>query len=142
MTARYRAEQVGSLLRPPEVLEAHAAQREGRMTAAQVREIEDRAILQALELQKQAGIEVFSDGEYRRATWAGEFAESMDGYVEASPPISFEWRMPDGTERAPEFVMQDIRTVAGQGSRVIGERLRQKRRLSANESAFLKTHAP
>src|SRR5205823_34130 len=89
MTARYRAEHVGSLLRPPEVLEAHAAQSRGEMPLERLREIEDEAILRALELQKAAGLEVFSDGEYRRASWAGEFAASMDGYVAADPPIQF-----------------------------------------------------
>jgi 5-methyltetrahydropteroyltriglutamate--homocysteine methyltransferase len=109
---------------------------------ARVREIEDQAILGALDLQKQVGIEVFSDGEYRRASWAADFADAMDGYVAADPPIPFVWRLADGSERAPEETMRDIRTVAGQGSRVIGERLRQRRRLTAHESAFLKAHAP
>jgi 5-methyltetrahydropteroyltriglutamate--homocysteine methyltransferase len=123
------------------VLDAHAAQARGEITTEQLRQIEDDAILEAIELQKQAGIEVFSDGEYRRASWAGEFAASMDGYVEAEPPIPFHWRMPDGGER-PEFVMQDLRTMVGQGNIVIGEKLRQRRRLTGHEVAFLKEHAP
>ena len=141
MAAPYRAEQVGSLLRPPAVLEAHAAYAEGRIPLEELRRIEDAAILQALELQRQAGIEVFTDGEYRRSSWAGDFSDSVDGYVEGEPPISFEWRMPDGTERASSEIMRDIRALPGQGSRVIGERLRQRRRLTAHESAFLKQHA-
>jgi 5-methyltetrahydropteroyltriglutamate--homocysteine methyltransferase len=130
------------MLRPKEVLDAHAAHGRGEMSTEKLREIEDEAILTALEAQRQAGIEVFSDGEYRRASWAGEFAASMDGYVDAEPPIPFTWRMPDGKERAPENVMQDIRTMVGQGNIVIGQRLRQKRRLSAHEVGFLKEHAP
>jgi len=141
MAAPYRAEQVGSLLRPPKVLEAHAAHAEGRIPLEELRRIEDAAILQALELQRQAGIEVFTDGEYRRSSWAGDFSDSVDGYVEGKPPISFDWRMPDGTERASSEIMRDIRALPGQGSRVIGERLRQRRRLTAHESAFLKQHA-
>ncbi len=141
MAAPYRAEQVGSLLRPPEVLEAHAAYAEGRIPLEELRRIEDAAILQALELQRQAGIEVLTDGEYRRSSWAGDFSDSVDGYVDGEPPISFDWRMPDGTERASAEIMRDIRALPGQGSRVIGERLRQRRRLTAHESAFLKQHA-
>ena len=141
MAAPYRAEQVGSLLRPPKVLEAHAAHAEGRIPLEELRRIEDAAILQALELQRQAGIEVFTDGEYRRSSWAGDFSDSVDGYVEGEPPISFEWRMPDGTERASSEIMRDIRALPGQGSRVMGERLRQRHRLTAHESAFLKQHA-
>jgi 5-methyltetrahydropteroyltriglutamate--homocysteine methyltransferase len=104
--------------------------------------MEDEAILGALDLQRQAGVQIFSDGEYRRSSWAGDFSDAVDGYVEAAPPIPFEWRMPDGTERAPEEIMRDIRAVPGQGTRVIGERLRQHRRLTAHESVFLKQHAP
>jgi 5-methyltetrahydropteroyltriglutamate--homocysteine methyltransferase len=140
--AKYRAEHVGSLLRPPEVLDAQAAYAEKRMPLDELRRIEDAAILKALDLQKQAGIQVFSDGEYRRGNWAGDFPDAMDGYVEGPPPIPFEWRMPDGTERAPQEIMRDIRAVPGQGNRVIGERLRQRHRLTAHESAFLKQHAP
>jgi 5-methyltetrahydropteroyltriglutamate--homocysteine methyltransferase len=142
MTARYRAEHVGSLLRPREVLDAHLAHAEGRTPMEELREIEDQAVLEALALQKQAGIEVFSDGEFRRASWAGGFSDSVDGYVSGPPPIPFEWRMPDGTERASSEIMQDILTMPGQGNRVVGERLRARHRLTAHEAAFLKQHAP
>lgn len=142
MVTKYRAEHVGSLLRPPEVLGAQAAHAQGRISLEELRRIEDEAILKALDLQKQAGIQIFSDGEYRRGSWAGDFSDSVDGYVEGPPPIPFEWRMPDGTQRAPAEIVQDIRALPGQGNRVIGERLRQRRRLTAHESAFLKEHAP
>ena len=142
MAVRYRAEHVGSLLRPPEVLAAQAARAEGRIPLQELRRIEDEAILKALDLQKQAGLQIFTDGEYRRGNWAGDFPDSVDGYVEGPPPIPFEWRMPDGTQRAPAEIVQDIRAVPGQGNRVIGERLRQRQRLTAHESAFLKAHAP
>ena len=142
MPAKYRAEQVGSLLRPQEVLDAHEAHAQGRIPLEQLRRVEDDAILKALDMQKQSGIEIFTDGEYRRGNWAGDFPDAMDGYVEGPPPIPFEWRMPDGTQRAPEEIVRDIRAVPGQGNRVIGERLRQRQRLTAHESAFLKQHAP
>ena len=63
MATRFRADNVGSLLRPPELLAARAALREGRMSEAQVREIEDRSILEALQMQKDAGVQIFTDGE-------------------------------------------------------------------------------
>src|SRR5438128_291881 len=101
MPPPYRADHVGSLLRPPEVLQAHAARREGRISSDELRAVEDRAILAALALQREVGLDVLSDGEYRRASWAGEFAEAVDGYVDAAPPIAFEWRLPDGSARQP-----------------------------------------
>ncbi len=141
MTAPYRADHVGSLLRPPEVLEAHAARAEGRISPEALREIEDRAILAALDLQRQVGLDVLSDGEYRRSSWAGDFADAVDGFVAAEPPLSFQWRMPDGTPAARDGSPGVVRAPSTQGSRVVAERLRQRRRLTAHESAFLKEHA-
>ena len=63
MAKKYRADHVGSLLRPQAVLDAHAALREGKMSEDAVRQIEDKAILEALQMQRQVGIEVLSDGE-------------------------------------------------------------------------------
>ena len=143
MTTTYRADHVGSLLRPPEVLKAHAAHAEGKVSAEQLREIEDKAILTALDLQRQVGLDVLSDGEYRRATgWAGDFPEAVHGYVSSEPPIPFNWRMPDGVEAATDAAFRDaIRLVPQQAGRVIGEKLRQHRPLTGHEAPFLKQHA-
>ena len=62
MTTRFRADNIGSLLRPADLLEARAAYREGKLEREQLRAIEDRSILKALDLQKAAGVEVFTDG--------------------------------------------------------------------------------
>ena len=64
--AGYRADHVGSFLRPPELLDARVAHAEGRIGDDQLRAAEDRAILTVLELQRQIGVDVYSDGEYRR----------------------------------------------------------------------------
>src|SRR5919201_6214718 len=55
MAPRYRADHVGSLLRPPELLQAREDHRDGRITAEQLRDAEDAAVLQALELQRSVG---------------------------------------------------------------------------------------
>jgi len=144
MTTAYRADHVGSLLRPPEVLAAHAARAEARLAPEQVREVEDRAILAALALQREVGLDVYSDGEYRRSSWAGEFAAAVDGFVPAEPPLPFHWRMPDGrpAQRGAPGSSDALDAAAAQRrGRVIGERLRQRRRLTAAESAFLRQHA-
>ena len=62
----YRADHLGSLLRPPELLKARADLNEGHITPGNLREIEDKAILDALEMQCQVGMRIFTDGEYRR----------------------------------------------------------------------------
>jgi 5-methyltetrahydropteroyltriglutamate--homocysteine methyltransferase len=66
MTMRYRADHVGSLLRPPELIEARTAFNEARLDAGSLQAVENAAILGVLEQQRQAGIGVFTDGEYRR----------------------------------------------------------------------------
>jgi 5-methyltetrahydropteroyltriglutamate--homocysteine methyltransferase len=142
MTTPYRADHIGSLLRPREVLAAHADQARGAISLERLREIEDAAILQVLELQRQVGLDVLSDGEYRRSSWAGGFPEAVEGYVSSEPPIAFQWRMPDGMDReAAASAEAAIRTVPQQAGRVIGGKIRQVRRLTGHEAPFLQEHA-
>jgi methionine synthase II (cobalamin-independent) len=74
MMNRYRADQVGSLLRPASVLEARAAHQENRLDEDGLRRVEDEAILEALQMQRAIGIEVLSDGEFRRGSWLTSMA--------------------------------------------------------------------
>jgi 5-methyltetrahydropteroyltriglutamate--homocysteine methyltransferase len=132
MAARFRADQVGSFLRPTDLKEAHAAHSEGRLPLDELRRLEDMAIMEVLELQNMVGIDVFSDGEFRRGGWSGDFAEAVEGYVQGAPAVSvFNTSAGNAPRQRP----------GGQG-RVIGDTLRPKRRMTEHESAFLKQHAP
>lgn len=143
MATQYRADHVGSLLRPQEVLDAHEQFGHGQISEADLRRIEDAAILKALELQKQVGLQIYSDGEYRRSGWAGEFPASVEGYTAGDAPISLDWRMPDGAQRlASADVTAAIQAAVPQQARVIGAKLKKKRRLSGVESAFMKEYSP
>src|SRR4051812_50193265 len=86
MTTTYRADHIGSLLRPQEVLDAHAAQARGEISLDRLREIEDEAILMALEMQRQVGLDVLSDGEYRRSRWGGGFPGGGEGEGSVTTP--------------------------------------------------------
>jgi|SRR5579872_4255491 len=142
MTTDYRAEHVGSLLRPPELLKAHDDLREGRISQDQLQEIEDRSVDKALQLQREIGIEVLTDGEYRRHDWAGDFTSSVDGYVMAEVPIRFDWKLPEPVAASGQGTMRAaIQDMPQQSGRVIGERLRQKHRLTEHEVPYLKQHA-
>ena len=68
-TSVVRADVVGSLLRPDYLSEARAATLAGALDAAELRTLEDKAILEAIALQEGAGIEAITDGEYRRHGW-------------------------------------------------------------------------
>jgi 5-methyltetrahydropteroyltriglutamate--homocysteine methyltransferase len=64
----YHAEHVGSMLRPSWLLEARSGYKQGRLGAEKLHELEDRAVLEAIELQHRSGVEVLTDGELRRDT--------------------------------------------------------------------------
>ena len=81
MATGYHAEHVGSLLRPSWLLEARAARKRGELSDAELREAEDRAAAEALDLQREAGMRVFTDGEVRRANWMDGLLSSIGGLV-------------------------------------------------------------
>jgi 5-methyltetrahydropteroyltriglutamate--homocysteine methyltransferase len=134
MAIPFRADNIGSLLRPVELLEARAALREGRMDERQVRELEDRSILKALEMQKASGVDVFTDGEYRRDIFTADITKAMDGLVPGKPVVKFEWRG-KGKELAAE-------SKEGNLQYIVGAKLTRKGRFTPNEAPFLKRHAP
>src|SRR5918911_3091860 len=115
----------------------------GRISPDERRAIEDRAILTALDLQKQVGLDIFTDGEYRRGNWAGDFVAAVEGYVQGEPPIRFQWQLVEGAApEEAETVRESLRTMPQQSGMIIGERLRQRHRLTEHELGFLKEHAP
>jgi 5-methyltetrahydropteroyltriglutamate--homocysteine methyltransferase len=134
---KYRADHVGSLLRPPELLDAKAKFSEGKISEAQFREVEDASVLRALELQRSAGIDVYTDGEYRRTGWSAAAAGGIEGLVpvEGSPirRIFAEWRGPD-----PAEINANLTRVQ---SMVAAEKVRKVSRFVARDAAFLKQHA-
>lgn len=122
-----RAEHVGSLLRPPELLQARAAFAAGTLPAAELRAQEDRAILDALALQRQAGFELLTDGEYRRHSWLTCLQNAVTGFV--ADHVVQQWR--GRGEGQLQFSAQ-----------MIGGKLQQTGRLHEHEASFLQTHAP
>src|SRR5690242_9344498 len=141
MSRPYRADHVGSLLRPPELLAAREAFAENRITADQLQEAEDAAVLQALEMQRQTGIDVYSGGEYRRSGWSNVVRDAVEGLVptDTSPISGFlgDWQGPHAA-----VATQSMTTITRLGAMVAGEKLRQVRRLVGTDSEFLKQHAP
>jgi 5-methyltetrahydropteroyltriglutamate--homocysteine methyltransferase len=137
MTEVFRADQIGSFLRPPNVLAARADHDAGRINAAHLKAIEDQAILDVLEMQRQAGIDVYSDGEFRRSWFSSAFADSIEGII-TDPDATFNpsWQ--------GEYGDQANATAAaiGFGEQIVASKLRQVRRFTAHESKFLQQHAP
>src|SRR4051812_34794749 len=75
----FRADHVGSLLRPPEVLEARASRAQNAITAAELRAIEDEAIASEVATMESLGMRSVTDGEFRRAWFHLDFLEQLDG---------------------------------------------------------------
>jgi len=130
----YRAEHVGSLLRPPELLQARRDHQQGRLTMEQLRAIEDRAARDAIELQREAGIEVFTDGEVRRANWMSELLETVGGVVPVEQPTGTGWHRDGEPDPDPEETRFQL--VAAR------EKVSRKLLLSRVEADFLAQHAP
>jgi len=77
----FRADHVGSLLRPKKLSAARKEWREGLITAEQLRSIEDNHILEAVKKQEEIGLKGITDGEYRRDYWHLDFMWSFDGVI-------------------------------------------------------------
>ena len=77
--APFRADHVGSLLRPPELLRAREQHQEGTLSADSLREVEDRCIRDVAKLQEEIGLQGITDGEYRRTIWHADFLRQIEG---------------------------------------------------------------
>ena len=131
MPGTYRADHVGSFLRPDEVKAARASFNDGNLTPERLKEVEDRAVLAALERQKSIGVDIFTDGEFRRTGFQNDMVEVVDGFVSTgSPAVVRIWQGPGGKPQE-------------QGTRqVVGAKLRQARRLAGNQTPFVMANAP
>jgi 5-methyltetrahydropteroyltriglutamate--homocysteine methyltransferase len=92
----FRADHVGSLLRPPELRAARDDFAAARITAEQLREIEDRAITDVVAMQQEAGLQSATDGEFRRTTWHMDFIYQIGGISQAPGKLAVKFHNQDG----------------------------------------------
>ena len=93
----FRADHVGSLLRPPALLEARAAHDEGRLGADELRAAEDEAIRDAVAMQEDVGLRAITDGELRRASWHMDFIYQLGGVERTQDAMKSRFRNDGGT---------------------------------------------
>ena len=86
---RIRSDVVGSLLRPARLKQAYAEREQKKISDADLRRIEDDAIREAVRLQEEAGLDVITDGEYRRLNFQDSFAASVSGFEARAVNLSF-----------------------------------------------------
>ncbi len=122
-----RADVVGSLLRPPELLRARERHARGELAAGELERLEDAAVDEVLRRQEECGLDVVTDGELRRLSFQSQLVEAVDGFGEV-PLEAFLW----GDWRSEE--LGDL-TVERPSVAVVA-RLERKRFLSTHEFAY------
>jgi 5-methyltetrahydropteroyltriglutamate--homocysteine methyltransferase len=126
MANALRADQIGSLLRPPDLLEARSI----AGNAEKLRALEDQHILRVFAKQKELGFDIFTDGELRRRNFMSDFTDAVDGF-DFGDAVARNWNAGD-KGAAP------VSSVAG----IVTKKLRQVRALTGHELPFLKAHSP
>jgi 5-methyltetrahydropteroyltriglutamate--homocysteine methyltransferase len=92
----FRADHVGSLLRPPELLRAREDSAAGRIGAEEMRGIEDEAIQAVVKMQHDAGLQTATDGEFRRSSWHMDFIHQLGGVEKADSDLHVQFRNAEG----------------------------------------------
>ena len=121
----YRADVVGSMLRPEGLLLARAEHKAGRLTHADFKRVEDRAVDDCVAIQERAGVHVLTDGEMRRGVFADQLAQATDGF-EVVRDNSVDWFTLDGRIEKSPVTMGVV------------SRLKRKRHLSSEEYSYLR----
>ena len=125
MPAQFRADHIGSFLRPKDLLEARS-----NASPDQLRKLEDQHILRVLSKQKELGFKVATDGELRRRNFMSDFTDAVEGF-DLSAGLGRTWKA--GEAAAPAAIR-----VTG----IVTSKLRQVRPLTGHELPFLKANSP
>ena len=104
-TPPFRADHVGSFLRPKVLLDAREQHKQGAITAAQLRAVEDRAITEIVKFQEGVGLQSITDGEFRRTYFHIDFLDQLGG-VKTDVPVTIQ--KPDGTQELAPPVMRVV----------------------------------
>jgi 5-methyltetrahydropteroyltriglutamate--homocysteine methyltransferase len=122
----FRADHVGSLLRPPGLKQAREEFKGGKISRDQLREVEDREIRAAVALQEAAGLESVTDGEFRRAFWHVDFLTAFEGIVATQGQYALKFHGEGGAESETRSMM------------VVRSRVKRTRPIMVDHFRFLK----
>jgi 5-methyltetrahydropteroyltriglutamate--homocysteine methyltransferase len=126
----FRADHVGSLLRPPELLQARSEHQAGRLSAAELRRVEDAAIRDLVRMQQEIGLEGVTDGEFRRGSWHMDFLYQIGGVEKTDQTLRIQFRNEVGPVEA------------ALGAFRIAGKLTLEKTIFTEDFAFLKSAAP
>ena len=105
MKPPFRADHVGSLLRPPALKDAREKAKRGAVSAEKLKEVEDQSIRQAVAMQEAAGLQSITDGEFRRAFWHVDFLTGFDGIVATQGQYALKFHGEGGAESETRSMM-------------------------------------
>ena len=137
----FRADHVGSLLRPPELLRAREDNAADRISAAELRAAEDEAIRDVVRMQEDVGLQTATDGEFRRASWHMDFIYQLEGVSKAPGDLKVEFRNERGTiEFTPAALHIDGKL--GVGETVFGDHFEYLKSLTTRTTPKLTIPSP
>jgi 5-methyltetrahydropteroyltriglutamate--homocysteine methyltransferase len=125
MPFKYRADHVGSFLRPPVLKDA----RHQGVSGEELKAIEDAEILRVIEKQKELGFKIFTDGELRRSTFMSDFNDATSGWDDEDAGVARTWAGGSGSHASSLRITGTIR-----------DKIQQTRRLTKHELDFLQQH--
>ncbi len=123
----FRADHVGSLIRPRELRDARQAYLDGKVTASDLRAVEDRCIRDVIALQERVGLQAVTDGEFRRTSFREVLFDSMEGFSKERVETDFAFIYADGSTRRATPV-----------PKVVGK-LKRRGSMAADDFRFLRT---
>jgi 5-methyltetrahydropteroyltriglutamate--homocysteine methyltransferase len=116
-TPPFRADHVGSLLRPPALLEARDEHSAGRIGDAELRAAEDAAIREVVKMQQDVGLASATDGEFRRASWHMDFIYALEGVSKAPGNMSVQFHNAGGDIETAKLTIPSPSMVHYRGGR-------------------------
>jgi 5-methyltetrahydropteroyltriglutamate--homocysteine methyltransferase len=125
----FRADHVGSLLRPAELLDA----RRSHISPEEIHALEHRQILRILQRQKDLGLEVFTDGELRRTNFMSDITEAVEGF-DLGDAVQRNWT--EDAKAAPQPA--GVSSITG----IVTATLKQRQPFTGRELPFLREHSP
>jgi 5-methyltetrahydropteroyltriglutamate--homocysteine methyltransferase len=131
MSAVFRADHVGSFLRPADLLEA----RHSAASPDQLHALEDRHIDRVLEKQKELGFAVFTDGEFRRSNFMSDFTDAVEGF-DFGDAVARQWD--EDRTKGQQQTSAAVSSVTG----IVTARLRRRKPLTGHELPWMRAHAP
>ena len=124
----FRANHVGSLLRPQRLLQARDDFAAGRITVADLRTVEDQEIPGAVRMQEEVGLQSATDGEFRRASWHMDFIYALGGISKAPGNLAVKFVNPSGTIEWTPAALH------------VGSKVRLDGTIFGEDFTFLKSH--